>query len=223
MTVDHEYLYQLFTSCLETDYLHTDGGGSYAYLRDGDLLYIFFEKSNGGLDWINNLSYHAVSRGREGDEWFCHEGFLRVFNGILPFIEGAIRSPSTRRIITVGYSHGAAIALLCQEYIWFTRPDIVGESEAYGFGCPRVIFGTVPREGERWRNFYVVRNIDDIVTHIPPRAFGYRHVGRLVEVGKSGKYSGVDAHRAENYLVELQYASNQANGLDKTQKIYYNI
>lgn len=209
--VDYEYLYQLFTSCLEADYLHTDMGGSYAYLRDGDLLYIFFEKSNGGADWMNNLSYHAVSRGRADDPWFCHEGFLRVFDNILPFIEGAVMSPSTRRIITVGYSHGAALALLCHELIWYSRPDIIDVSESYGFGCPRVVFGTVPREGERWRSFYVVRNIDDIITHLPPRAVGYRHVGRLIEIGKSGKYSGIGAHVAENYQRELQNASKKEN------------
>ena len=200
----YEYLRQLFISCLEAEYRNSEGMGSYAYLRDGDLLYIFFEKSNGAVDWLNNLSYHATPRGREEDEWFCHEGFLRAFNEILPFIDGAISSPSTRRIITVGYSHGAALALLCHEYIWFKRPDIIDACESYGFGCPRVIFGTVPREGERWCNFYVVRNIDDAVTHLPPRFVGYRHVGGLIEIGKAGKYSGIDAHRQENYVIELE-------------------
>ena len=204
MELDHKYLRQLFVSCLEAEYTDSEGEGSYSYYRDGDLLYIFFEKSNGTIDWINNLSYHAVSRGRAGDEWFCHEGFLRVFDEILPFIDGAIKSPSTRRIITVGYSHGAALALLCYEYIWYVRPDIIEDCEGYGFGCPRVVFGTVPREGERWHNFYVVRNIDDAVTHLPPRFLGYRHVGGLIEIGKSGKYDGIDAHRSENYLAELE-------------------
>jgi len=73
----------------------------------------------------------------------------------------------------------------------------------YGFGCPRVIWGRVPRERARWRNFYVIRNYDDIVTHLPPRALGFRHVGKLITVGYAGRYSRVDAHRAENYLREL--------------------
>lgn len=215
MAVDYEYLCQLFVSCLEADYRQVENGGSFAAVRDGDLLYLFFEKSNGAVDWINNLSYRAVPRGREGDKWFCHEGFLRVFEAVLPYFKDLIFNPSVRKIVTVGYSHGAALALLCHEYIWFSRSDIIGESRGYGFGCPRVIFGTVPREGERWNNFLVIRNIDDIVTHLPPRAFGYRHVGRLLEIGRSGKYSGSDAHRDENYIIEMQNALKRTNRLDK--------
>ena len=82
--IDFEYLRELFVSCLEADYINVDNGGSYSCLQDGEVLYLYFEKSNGVEDWFNNLSYQAVPRGREGDEWFCHEGFLRVFEIILP-------------------------------------------------------------------------------------------------------------------------------------------
>ena len=211
MIPNFEYLKQLFLSCLSADYRHTSMEGSFACVRDGDLLYIFFEKSNGGLDWINNLSYQAIPRGRDRDQWYCHEGFLRVFEDILPHIDNLIKSPTVRKIITVGYSHGAAIALLCHEYIYAVRGDIIDQCESYGFGCPRVVWGTVPREGERWRNFSVIRNVDDIVTHLPPRTIGYRHVGRLLEIGKKGKYSLAAAHRAENYIVELQNMIDMGN------------
>jgi hypothetical protein len=180
--------------------------GSFSSVRDGDILYLFFEKSDGLEDWVNNLSYRAVPYGRKGDEWYCHEGFLRVWREILPYLEELLSRPSVRRVITVGYSHGAAVALLCHEYVWFTRPDIADACETYGFGCPRVVYGTVPHEGERWRSFYLVRNVDDAITHLPPRFLGYRHVGRLIEIGESGKYSGIDAHRSENYIAELKNA-----------------
>ena len=205
--MDLEYLSELFVSCLEADYAHVENGGSYSYVRDGDLLYLFFEQSNGIADWWNNLSYHAVSRGRAGDDWFCHEGFLRVFESILPYIEDRISSKSVERIITVGYSHGAALALLCHEYIWYTRPEIRNFIEGYGFGCPRAVFGGVRDEKSRWARFFVIRNLDDIVTHLPPTVTGYRHKGNLIEIGSNNKYSGIDAHRAENYLAELKQKS----------------
>ncbi len=204
MIPDLQYMRELFVACLDAEYRDVENGGSFAYLRDGELLYLFFEKSNGGEDWYNNLSYHAVPAGREGDEWFCHEGFLRVWKSVLPYIARLIQSPSVRRIVSVGYSHGAALSLLCHEYIWYTRPDLDGAISGFGFGCPRVIYGRVAGEEERWRDFFVVRNINDSVTHLPPRIFGYRHVGRLFEIGELGKYSGIDAHRAENYLRELE-------------------
>lgn len=208
--IDYDYLRELFESCLSLKYQNVVGGGSFATVRDGELLYIFFEKSNGAEDWMNNLSYHAVSRGRYGDEWYCHEGFLRVFESLLPYIEKLIHSKSVGGIVTVGYSHGAAIALLCHEYAYSERSDIRKNISGYGFGCPRVVWGTVQDEGQRWREFYMIRNIDDAVTHLPPRVFGYRHVGNIIEIGQAGKYMGLDAHRAENYITELKNAAIRA-------------
>ena len=43
----------------------------------------------------------------------------------------------------------------------------------------------------------------DIVTHLPPIARGYRHVGKTLELGEAGKYGPVDVHRSENIMREL--------------------
>jgi hypothetical protein len=76
--------------------------------------------------------------------------------------------------------------------------------EAYGFGAPRVLWGILGNKRHRWDNFTVVRNLNDLVTHLPPVIFGYRHVGKLIRIGKRGKYSMIDAHRQENILNELK-------------------
>ena len=54
----------------------------------------------------------------------------------------------------------------------------------------------------------MIRNIDDLITHLPPFLFGYFHVGKLIETGEKGKYNKIDAHRPENYLVELRKLQN---------------
>ena len=56
----------------------------------------------------------------------------------------------------------------------------------------------------RWRNFTVVRNIDDLVTHLPPASMGYRHIGKLLEIGAKGRYADWDAHKAKNIEKELR-------------------
>lgn len=208
-------LLRLYNACLKTDYITVENGASYALYESGGALYVFFEKSNGREDWYNNLDFAAVSHARgeqtadgsarkilEGD-FLCHGGFLRVWNSVLPYIEGVLLDLSFDHIVIAGYSHGAALALLCHEYIWYQRHDLRGRTQSFGFGCPRVIYGHVPRETERWENFYVIRNLDDLVTHLPPRAFGFRHVGRIIEIGKRGLYSRLDAHREENYILSL--------------------
>ena len=93
---------------------------------------------------------------------------------------------------------------MCHEYIWFNRPDLREKIVGYGFGCPRIFWGLKPKKlAIRWKSFTVIRNIDDIVTHVPPLIFGYSHIGNIIKIGKRGKYSMVDAHRPENILKEL--------------------
>jgi NADH dehydrogenase FAD-containing subunit len=55
-----------------------------------------------------------------------------------------------------------------------------------------------------WGNFTVIRNINDAVTHLPPKSFGYFHAGTLLEIGKSGTYSAIEAHKSENIIAELE-------------------
>lgn len=205
---EREYLAELFSRCLDIEYFTVENGGSFAMEREGERLYVFFEKSDGAEDWENNFDFYAVESrrecARECESWYAHGGFLRVWRSILPYIEGALLDLDLREIISVGYSHGAALALLCHEFIWYNRPDIRSNIFGYGFGCPRVIWGRVPYERERWKSFYRVKNIDDIVTHLPPRSFGFRHIGTEIDIGGAGRYSRVDAHRAENYIKELR-------------------
>ncbi len=196
----------LFRRCLDADYLHSPNGGDYAVERRGKTLYIYLEHSDGGEDWKNNMDFSAKRHLRMGNTmWYTHRGFLKVWKSMEPFLIGDIMNMTIQKIVTVGYSHGAALAVLCHESIWFHRPDLREVIEGYGFGCPRVIWGTVSaKHADRWKNFTVIRNLDDIVTHLPPAFLGYAHVGTIMEIGERGKYSSIDAHRPENILAELE-------------------
>lgn len=194
-------LESLFKRCISINYTHIKGAGSYAYEIIGDTLYIYFEKSNGALDWKNNLDFPA--RAYKGCGCFAHRGFLRVWKSILPYIKDIISISHFDKIIITGYSHGGALAVLCHEYIWFNYPYLRDYLKSFGFGAPRVIWGFLGEKRHRWDTFTVIRNVNDLVTHLPPALFGYRHVGTLLKIGSKGKYSMVDAHRQENILNEL--------------------
>ena len=197
-------LYHLFDRCLTRAYQETQNAASWAFDRDGNALYLWFQHSNGITDWLNNFRATAVPYREMSPPWRCHKGFLSVFKAILPQLQARIMDPSLSRICIVGYSHGAALAVLCHEYVWYHRPDLRKSLRGYGFGCPRVLYGCVPEElAPRWKDFYVIRNLDDIVTHLPPRVTGYCHVGNLITIGSPEKYSPADAHRPESYLAEL--------------------
>lgn len=135
--------------------------------------------------------------------FYCHGGFLNVWKSIEPYLVEEISNPEVKKIEIVGYSHGAAIGLLCYEYCIFNRPDC--DVQGVGFGCPRVFWGIVPKTvKERFKNYKVVRNGRDIVTHVPPALFGFRHISEVVEIGQGESKGAINDHRSENYLLHLK-------------------
>ena len=203
-------LSELFEECIRMQYIHIDNSADYALKKDGNTLYIFFESSNGAEDWRNNLDFPAKPYKRMGRTiWFAHRGFLNVWKSIEKYIAKDIADETVQKIVIVGYSHGAAIAVLCHEYVWFHRPDLRGNIEGYGFGCPRVFWGMQTANlRRRWAGFLVIRNRGDIVTHLPPAFLGYSHVGTVLTIGAFGKYTGFRAHYAENILNEIYIYEN---------------
>ncbi len=199
-------LYTLFSRCLAAEYQHSPYGGDYAVEREEDTLYIFLEHSDGAQDWGSNLNFAPKGYIRAGQViYHAHGGFLQVWEGMRPLIAEATQDLNIERIYVVGYSHGGALAALCHEFLWQARPDLRDTLVSYGFAAPRVFWGHMGRRfRSKFERFSVVRIPDDPVTHLPPRLLGYHHVGRMIELCEAGKYRGVEGHRAENILRELQ-------------------
>ena len=209
-------LSELFKICISLDYPDIGNSANHVTKRDGDTLYIFFEASDGKADWDVNLDFPAKAYKRMGNTaWFAHRGFLELWKKTETYLKDAIADKSINKIIITGFSHGAAMALLCHEYVWFNRPDLRSSLLGYGFGCPRVIWWLNKAElRARWASFTVIRNAEDVVTHLPPALLGYTHVGKMLEIGTRGKYSSTEAHYPENILKELniyesRYIKNQ--------------
>ncbi len=197
---------QLFARCLDAPYVQAADAASYYIERKGAVLYVYLQDSDGAEDWKNNLDFPARPYHKmEDTAWMAHRGFVKVWRAVEPNVAAAIADPRLQSVVTVGYSHGGALAVLCHEYVWFHKPDLRQRIEGYGFGAPRVLWGVLsPEMRARWERFTVVRNLDDLVTHLPPKALGYTHVGRLLEIGAARRYSRIDAHRSENIMRELQ-------------------
>ncbi len=210
-------LYALFSRCLSADYRHTSVGGDYALEYDlrSRRLYVLFEWSDGMEDWHNNLTFFSKTvnpKDPKEEQWRCHRGFLKVWSAMKEEIETLafkyIQYDRVKEICCVGYSHGAALALLATECFYRrTSVSVIG----YGFGCPRVIKGSIPNRLERrLSHFHTIRNDSDLVTHLPPSIFGFHHIN-LEVVGEKGKYSCIRAHTPQAYLDAL--CPNKGSGL----------
>lgn len=177
-----------FEQCLDLDfvYRHVEKNASFIDFKQDNRLLIFFEKSNGKIDWIHNFKFLAVPtkpyKDMDKGGWFCHRGFLKVWKTIEKYLKDDIMNPEVTEIEIVGYSHGGAIAQLCYEYVKYNRPDV--EVIGLGYGAPRVYWGMINEDvKKRFEGFYIIRNGKDAVTHLPPKIFGYRDVCKILEIG----------------------------------------
>lgn len=183
-------LRELFDMCLNAKYQTIEGtDADFCIKRSGTKLFLLLECSNQKKDWIHNFDFAGKPYHDMPKKWKAHRGFVKVWKSIIPFIEDQINDPTVTQIVTVGYSHGAALTCLAQEYIWFNRPDIRDNCFAFAFESPRVFCGwrRPAYLRERWSNLFVFRNGKDLVTHVPPRLFGFKHVGNFIRIGQSRK------------------------------------
>jgi hypothetical protein len=196
-------LSEIFNSVLDAEYTHLEKEtASYWYAKEGNTLTIRFEWSNGKTDWLNNFDFPAKPYRDMGDKWYAHRGFLKVWKAIEPHLASAIKDLDIEVIDIAGYSHGAAIALLCHEYCKYNRVDC--KVTGVGYGCPRVIWGFLKTPVKRrFEGFTVVRNKRDMVTHVPPAIFGFRHPNSLLKLDDGIPCNSIDAHRPEEYIKSL--------------------
>lgn len=174
---------------LKDRYIHLEKESASYYVEEsGNSLYIYFEWSNGKTDWLNNFDFPAKPYRDMTDTWYCHRGFLKVWKALEPHLAPHILNPKYENIHIAGYSHGGAIAQLCYEYVKFNRPGVT--AIGVGYGAPRVVWGPVDDAVElRFKDFIIIRNGNDIVTHVPPKFIGFRDLGRLCKIGTAWSFT----------------------------------
>lgn len=217
----------------KNQYIHTDNDGDYFIEVIGNTIYIYFEESDTWCDWVSNFDFiveivktNIVLPGKSykdsSNTWHTHRGFRRVWKSMKDDIETTVKEiieerlklhnkyraqPVIENIVCSGYSHGAALCGMCvedMEYLFREQYNI--NVYGYGFGCPRFTWGKLPKEvKDRFRNFYVIRNGKDLVTHVPPKIFGYGHgTDHIISIKPSKKYNCIEAHMPKSYSNELK-------------------
>ena len=185
---------KLFENCaFNVPYQEAGDHVNYAFVEDGRTLYIYFQGSQGDVDWRRNFSFWKHPYKDMKNPYLVHSGFMTAWKEVEDIVIekitecSAVMSMEYRwdKIIVIGYSHGGALAAFCHECVWYHRPDIREKCWGIGFEAPRIYAGLRFRTElrSRWNNFRVFRNRQDLVTHVPPRCFGFWHVGSLVKIG----------------------------------------
>lgn len=209
-------LLELFQRCNNITYNHVEEhDGDFASEVEDGVLYIYFQKTNSKEDWKHNFAFAATPYKEMGHKWRCHSGFLKVWKSLKLYVKqitdcylGNDYQPElVSHVVVCGYSHGAALAGLCHEWIWFHYPEWRDKLVGYGFGCPRFYwgwFGYMSKElKERWKSFYPVRCSKDLVTHLPPAIFGYKHTNKLLKL-EFVKHKSIESHYYSSYCEGLE-------------------
>ncbi|WP_170113330.1 lipase family protein [Ahniella affigens] len=122
-------------------------------------------------DWVVTNAQFLPSHLGNGAR--AHEGFTEAYAEVAPAIDKALResvNPNARLFIT-GHSLGGAMAVLAAASL----QNFFGTITCYTFGAPRVGDRGFARMLANVAMFRYELG-DDLVTRVPPRAFGYQHV-----------------------------------------------
>jgi len=136
---------------------------------------LYFQCSNGKNDWRANFDAAVVPYKDMKDEFLVHRGFLRSWQSV----RDEIAALDFNTI--VGYSQGAAFALLAHEDCAFKKGY---QPVTIVFGCPRVFLHMSKEVKSRFSSVVRHTSKGDIVTMVPP---GFQHVGDELVLDKRVK------------------------------------
>lgn len=150
-----------------------------------DRLIIVFRGSDSKKDWIRDFEFwkKTVPYDNFTSKIRVHSGFLNAYKS--KNVRGRIHELITKDIYKVqitGHSYGAGLATLCAVDLEYNFNNL--DYEVVLFGSPRV-GNRAFKESYNKRVFKTIRveNGNDIVTKIPFKFLGYRHVGVKLHIG----------------------------------------
>ena len=155
------------------------------FVEHKDYLTIAFRGTDEFGDWIDNLK--IIRKPLDGF-MDCHGGFLDATDDIWGDIDDAYKEARThekRPLFITGHSLGGAMATIAAtKLLHESRPFV----SVYTFGQPRVLTeeSAAKFDASKRTHFYRFQNNNDIVSRVPARAGGYKHVGDCIYITSEG-------------------------------------
>lgn len=160
-------------------------GVQYLVQKKDNELYVSFRGTDELRDALTHIQFwkKVIPYGNGKSKIRVHTGFLKAYKcdevrkTIWEFVDESIN-----KVVLVGHSYGAALAVLCAVDLQYNFGG--RDYEVALFGCPRVgNKAFVKSYNERIFKTLRIENGNDIVTKVPFRIMGYRHVGTKIHIG----------------------------------------
>lgn len=171
-------LLEMFENCAyKVQYEQIGDSVNYAFIESKDKkeLTIYFQGSNSITDWVENFMFTK----KIYKEFRVHRGFYRAYSQARDLILNRVYNNIYEKITVVGYSHGGALCQLALEDLVYHFPSI--DIKGYAFESPRAL-KVSKKYRHRWDNLTTIRNGTDIVTHCPPKLFGFTDLGTMIKI-----------------------------------------
>lgn len=209
------------------------------YIAEGkDSILLVFRGTDSPTDFFTDISILLSPYPKRRCPFFkprVHSGFLKGFRSVEQEVYRKIDElraarPSLRKFEITGFSMGGSLGAIAA----------LALKSRYGFPVHFVSFG-MPRTGNRWfvRGFrkqvdfsWNILNDRDIIGQVPPKSFGYRHIGTKVLIDDNSRLIvepnffekleasiesviellstlSLDAHMIENYVKALDMVNRQ--------------
>lgn len=164
----------------KAEYKFIEGNGTQALvMATNDIILVAFRGTELKTeDILTDLNFDLVKGPLDGE---VHEGFLDALAVVWKKVEMTIakfRKNQAKSLWFTGHSLGAGLATLAVGRLVDQGQPVDG---LYTFGQPRTGDKAFARDFNFEFKPYAFRfvNNNDIVTRVPPRSFGYRHIGTL--------------------------------------------
>ncbi|MGF1521653.1 MAG: lipase family protein [Leptolyngbyaceae cyanobacterium] len=173
---------------------------------DAEELYIVFRGSNRDIDWMNNLQFRQQIY-RYGDESTTdvrfHRGFMTAYFSIRDRLLAEVRKYPNCAITVTGHSLGGAVAKIAALDLQYNITQHTGQFiQVFTFGAPRVgNRALVESFTRRVPNCYRFIFGWDIVTRIPRRWQGYKHVPREYRLGNRWSWKIISRRFKDHYII----------------------
>lgn len=168
---------------------------------------IIFRGTDSLRDWITNFMFFRKCIPYKGTnpKIKVHSGFLKDYLEVRDFIHKKVENTKLD-IVVHGHSKGAAITGLCALDLQYNFPN--KNIAAVALGMPRIGNKEFKRSFDgRLPDFLRADYGSDIIPQIPPKIFGFRHVGNFIQLGKKRRW-GVGTKKHHNwrlYYIGLNY------------------
>lgn len=169
-------LSELFHLCAyDIEYQTIGDSVNYAFLEEGKTLLVFFQGSNSITDWVENFLFTK----KIYKEFKVHRGFYMAYSQARDMLLDKIYNNHYEEVMVVGYSHGGALCQLYLEDLVYHFPEL--KVKGFAFESPRAV-KCAKKYKERWKDLLVIRTNQDLVTHCPPKIFGYTDLGTMLKI-----------------------------------------